>query len=349
MIITGNTRLDRDIPAVSVCIPTYNGEKYLRECLDSVLMQTFQDFEVLAVDDHSTDGTMGILEEYSTRDSRVRVYRNERNQGIAPNWNRCLEKANGDWIKFVFQDDTIANDCLEKLVAACSSGARFAVCKRNIVFDRSTENLRAKYRVYLEDLAIEKVFPGTTVISPGQFSRTILDYLNVNVIGEPTSVILHKGVFYEYGLFNPHLKQLCDYEFWLRVAINEGLVYIPETLATFRVHKDAASVIHRERQKVRKVELDELILWNEFTFNPVYLPLRRAAGDRVPPLDFQWVLAKRVWEAEKRVCKSENHSDRSLLSQWKGLLQHYPSLETINSDHLWILWKKMKKKARNLY
>jgi glycosyltransferase involved in cell wall biosynthesis len=341
----GNTKGD---PAVSVCIPTYNGEKYLRKCLDSVLAQTFQDFEIRAVDDRSTDGTMDILEEYSKRDARVKVHRNERNQGIAPNWNRCVEVARGEWIKFVFQDDFITAECLEKMVAACSSGAHFAVCRRNIVFEESTENLRGIYRKYIEDLTMEKIFHGATVISPVLFCVAVLEYLDFNIVGEPTSVILHRSIFHKYGTFNPHLIQRCDHEFWLRVAIHAGLVYIPETLATFRVHKDSASVIHRERRRFRKDTIDELIFWHELSFNPAYLPLRRAAADRVPPVDFQGVLAKRVWEAEKIVSKSNKRSDPSCMSEWNDLLQCYPSLASINGDYLSIIWMKMNRKAKNL-
>jgi glycosyltransferase involved in cell wall biosynthesis len=341
----GNKKGD---PAVSVCIPTYNGEKYLRKCLDSVSAQTFQDFEIRAVDDRSTDGTMDILEEYSKRDARVKVHRNERNQGIAPNWNRCLDVARGEWIKYVFQDDLIAPECLEKMVAACSSGAQFAACRRNIVFDESTENLRGIYRKYIEDVTMEKIFHGATVISPEQFSKGVLDYLDFNIIGEPTSVILHRSIFHKYGIFNPHLIQRCDHEFWFRVAIYTGLVYIPETLATFRVHKDSASVIHLEKRKFRKDTIDELIFWHELSFNPAYLPLRRAALNKVPPLDFLEVLAKLVWEAEKIVSNSQTHSDPCYISEWKDLLQYYPSLEMIPVDYLSIIWRKMNRTAKTL-
>ena len=72
-------------PAVSICIPTFNGAKYLRECVDSVLAQTHPDFEVLIVDDCSSDDSVAIAEDYARRDSRVRVSVNDRNLGLVGN------------------------------------------------------------------------------------------------------------------------------------------------------------------------------------------------------------------------------------------------------------------------
>jgi glycosyltransferase involved in cell wall biosynthesis len=108
-------------PLVSVCIPTYNGAKYLKECLDSVLAQTFTDFEVLIVDDKSSDETLSIAQEYATYDPRFRVIQNECNLGLVGNWNRCVELAQGEWIKFIFQDDLIEPACLERMLAVRKS------------------------------------------------------------------------------------------------------------------------------------------------------------------------------------------------------------------------------------
>ena len=94
-------------PPISVCVPTYNGMKYLRECLDSILVQSFENFEVIIVDDQSADGSVDLLSEYAAQDERIRVFRNPQNLGLVGNWNRCLDLASAEWIKFVFQDDLI--------------------------------------------------------------------------------------------------------------------------------------------------------------------------------------------------------------------------------------------------
>ena len=105
-------------PRVSVCIPTYNGALYLQECMESILGQTFVGIEILAVDDRSSDKTRAILDSFAKRDARVRILSNARNLGLVGNWNRCIELAQGEWIKFVFQDDWIAPECLERMLDA---------------------------------------------------------------------------------------------------------------------------------------------------------------------------------------------------------------------------------------
>lgn len=98
----------------SVIVPVYNVEKYLPECLDSILAQDFQDFEVLVVDDGSTDSSGSICDEYAMRDSRIRVFHQE-NQGLSGARNTGLDHAEGTWIVFVDSDDYVAAELLSVL------------------------------------------------------------------------------------------------------------------------------------------------------------------------------------------------------------------------------------------
>ena len=122
-------------PKVSICIPTYNGREHLKECLESIRAQTFQNFEVVICDDQSSDGTLDFARELARGDNRFRFIQNQRRLGLAGNWNRSISAARGEWIKFVFQDDIIAPTCVEKLLQACErSGESFAFCARNFIF-----------------------------------------------------------------------------------------------------------------------------------------------------------------------------------------------------------------------
>src|SRR6266498_4705624 len=105
-------------PKVSICIPTYNGAAYLADCLDSALAQTYREFELLLVDDGSTDDTVKIAEDYERRDSRIRLVSKGKNLGLVQNWNRCVKLAQGDWIKFLFQDDLLDSSCLTRMLEA---------------------------------------------------------------------------------------------------------------------------------------------------------------------------------------------------------------------------------------
>ena len=93
-------------PTISVIIPVYNTEMYLRRCIDSVLAQTYQDFELLLIDDGSKDSSGAICDEYAAKDARVRVFHKE-NGGVSSARNLGLDNARGEWVTFVDSDDYI--------------------------------------------------------------------------------------------------------------------------------------------------------------------------------------------------------------------------------------------------
>lgn len=100
---------------VSVIVPVYNTEKHLRKCLDSILSQTFTDFECILIDDYSTDGCPGICDEYSKKDRRVKVIHNKENTGISSTRKAGLEASCGEYIQYVDSDDWIENRMLEEM------------------------------------------------------------------------------------------------------------------------------------------------------------------------------------------------------------------------------------------
>ena len=100
---------------ISIIVPVYNTEKYLRRCIDSVLAQTYQDFELLLIDDGSKDSSGAICDEYAAQDARVRVFHKE-NGGVSSARNVGLDNARGEWITFVDADDWIESDMLELLL-----------------------------------------------------------------------------------------------------------------------------------------------------------------------------------------------------------------------------------------
>jgi len=103
-------------PRVSLGMPVYNGERYLEKTLNSVLAQTYQDFEVVILDNASRDRTQVICEHYASIDERVKYHRNPKNIGIAPNFNRVYELSIGEYFKWTDYDDLLAPEFLEKCV-----------------------------------------------------------------------------------------------------------------------------------------------------------------------------------------------------------------------------------------
>jgi glycosyltransferase involved in cell wall biosynthesis len=100
---------------VSVLIPTYNYAHFLDETIQSVLNQTYNDYEVIIVDNKSTDDTVEVVEKYLS-DTRIHFYQNDSNLGLTGNWNKCLEFAKGDYIKFLCADDKFHPEMLQKFV-----------------------------------------------------------------------------------------------------------------------------------------------------------------------------------------------------------------------------------------
>src|SRR5688572_1854444 len=114
---------------VSICMPTYNGARYLRSAIESALSQTYPNFELLVVDDGSTDDTLTIAREFARLDSRIKVHQNTKRLGLAGNWNRSIDLAAGEWIKFLFQDDLLHSECVELMLDGGSqSGATIVAC-----------------------------------------------------------------------------------------------------------------------------------------------------------------------------------------------------------------------------
>ena len=112
---------------ISIIMPCYNSEKYLGSCLDSVLAQTFEDFEVILVDDGSQDDTLKIAQVYAQKDARVRVLAKE-NGGVAAARNLGLDNAAGEWITFVDSDDLLPRDALETLFSGAEDTVDMIVC-----------------------------------------------------------------------------------------------------------------------------------------------------------------------------------------------------------------------------
>src|SRR4051794_27763407 len=126
-------------PRVSIGMPVRNGAKYIRQAIDSILAQTFTDWELIVCDNASTDSTEQIVREYAARDSRIRYHRNPRDIGPAANHNIGFEMSRGEYFRWHAHDDMIAPTYLEKCVAALDADPTIAVAhtQTRIVDDKN--------------------------------------------------------------------------------------------------------------------------------------------------------------------------------------------------------------------
>ena len=312
---------------ISVCIPTYNGQKYLKETLDSVFIQTYKDFEIVIVDDQSTDDTYALALEYAQKDNRIRLFQNETNLGLVGNWNRCIELAKGEWIKFVFQDDLINDDCLEKMMASVKDNDTIIFCRRNFIFDDSvTENKKQWFLNHSQ--IISELYFNLFDISPETYSEIVLRNIGLNIVGEPTVVMLRRSAFHSFGLFNSNLIQICDHEFWTRIATNLGIKHIPVELATFRVHANATTTRNYQFRNYHANFLDTTIILNDLVFHPIYSNLRSIAFNLSPSIDLTLLLrtsARTAW------LQAIRNSEPSLLNEWNKISETYPAIKLMAS------------------
>lgn len=228
---------------VSICIPTFNAARWILDCLNSALAQSYQRLEILVVDDASTDDTVALVR--SIMDERVRLIINEENIGLTRNWNRCVEMSRGSFVKFLFHDDTLYPHCIEKMmqVFATHNGLGLVFSPRDIILDCDPDNEVAKD--WLCNFGtLHTRFGSLTEINYGRelFSKSLSGGFNGNWIGEPSSVLIKKECFTRLGLFNTKLYQVCDLEMWLRIMFFYDIGFVPENLSAFRFHLDSASV-----------------------------------------------------------------------------------------------------------
>lgn len=122
-------------PQISIIIPIFLLERYLRQCIDSILAQTFTDFELLLIDDGSPDGCPAICDEYAEKDARIRVF-HKQNGGVTSARNKGLNNANGNWIIYIDGDDWIEPTYVEELYnAAINNEADIAICGFRFVYE----------------------------------------------------------------------------------------------------------------------------------------------------------------------------------------------------------------------
>lgn len=222
-----------DAPAVSVCIPAYRGARHIGEAIESVLAQSFADFELLVLDDASPDDTAQVVLRY--RDPRIRFLRNERNAGVQANWNRCLELARGRYFKLLPQDDALAAECLARQVEVLEADgdARIALvfCARRIIDGRSRELMTRRYRGR-----------DRGVIAAHTVLRNCIQR-GTNLIGEPGAVLFRTELGRRVGGFDASIGNVTDLDCWFRLLLHGDAYCLPERLASFRVAHGSWSLL----------------------------------------------------------------------------------------------------------
>lgn len=315
-------------PTVSICIPVYNGAEYLKECIESALAQTYTDIEIVIIDDKSSDHSLDIVRHYQNKDKRIRLLLNDTNIGLVENWNKVALLANGKWIKYLFQDDVIEPNCIERMLCSASDDTWMVICGRNFIFEGCETSIIDYFNTYSQRFDAKNILGDKEYISPEDFCEAILNNFLENFLGEPTSVMIRKDTFARFNLFNSNLVQICDLEYWLRVGTNVGFVYVPEALARFRIHGSSATAINQNSKEFKKNHLDQLICYYELATNPFFEKLRSIACAHVPKVDFEKAVKEKYSTILKLLTQKNENCERNK-EELRLLLSRYPMIRAM--------------------
>lgn len=203
-------------PLVSIVVPIYNAEKYLKESLDSILQQTYPNIEIIAVNDGSNDRSASILEEY---ESRIQVI-HQSNQGQSAALNHGWTRSRGELLSYLSADDLLIPEAISHLVNFLN-----------------------------QDLAAVVAYPDYILInSNGQKIQIVkappyseLDLVTKGICQPGPGALFRREGWTQVGGWDLMLRQMPDYDFWLRLSLLGHFLHCPQTLAKFRVHETSQS------------------------------------------------------------------------------------------------------------
>ena len=210
------------MPKVTIVLPTYNGSKYLRESIESVIDQTYKDWELVIVDDCSTDETLKIAGDYSERDGRIVVIHNRINKKLPASLNIGFEKARGEYFSWTSDDNIYEKDAIEKMVGYLDANQNIPMVRANMLM----------------------IGENAEVISEsGEYGE--LKMLVANCVG--ACFLYRKSVAQSVGQYDETLFCVEDYDYWVRIMEQYGTIgNIREFLYQYRWHPGSLSSTKRD-------------------------------------------------------------------------------------------------------
>lgn len=222
---------------VSVIITSYNYADYIKETIESVIKQTYTNWELIIVDDGSTDNSVEIIKSYMERDSRIKLFQhpNGKNRGLSASLKLGIKEASGEWVAFLESDDFFAPDSLEKKLEAIKENSQIDLLFTGLEMFGDDDKIKALNKHFDE---IEKnIYPLTQSGFIKDYSKKIH---KVNLI--PTfSVVMVKKNLIEKCRFDSPCKAAIDHYLWVQL-FKYNVYYLSDKLTCWRIHKD--SYIH---------------------------------------------------------------------------------------------------------
>lgn len=227
-------------PLVSVVMPNRNHGEYLRTCIPRFLTQTFSDFEIIVVDDQSSDSSCAIVEEFAKADGRVRLIRLEHHAGVAGAFTNGAKEARGTFIYGAAADDFVAPSFLERSVRLLEQSPKAAFCFSDPT-ERFTDGSKRTFPLYLSET--ERAFSSEEIV---ELLRCTYFHFSSNTI------VFRRALFMQAGGFDKDLHWFCDWFVTTVLVLRYGACYVPDSLTEFQISPASYSAVSLRKSKQQR-------------------------------------------------------------------------------------------------
>lgn len=245
-------------PRVSICLPNLNNRPYLEERIATIEAQTLTDWELVVCDNFSDDGAWEFFQELAQRDSRVRISQEPR-EGMYANWNNCVRLARGEFVYVATSDDTMAEDCLEKMVKALDENpdCDLAHCPMKVIDQHgapgrdwwSVSSLFVKSSADFSTRPHKRIAP----------YDGILCLLGDNIYSSVTQLLIRRSLYDKVGLYKADWGSLGDFHWNLRAGLAASAVHVPDTWGGWRMHPSQATAAVGLNSPEHQAKIDAMI------------------------------------------------------------------------------------------
>lgn len=245
-------------PLVSVVTPVYNGEKFIAECIESVVAQTYSNWEYTIVNNRSTDHTLTIAQRYAQQDSRIRVHDNEQFLELMPNWNHAMRQISPEskYCKVVHADDWLFPECLARMV--------------NVAEEHASVGVVGAYGLYGKRVQLDGLAYPSTVVSGWEIGRAFMFHIaklgGLWMFGSPTATLIRSDFVRQRESFYNEANFQADCEVCCEILQEANLGFVHQVLTYTREHEARQSTF---AVKYHTTMIDELMMLTKF--GPIFL------------------------------------------------------------------------------
>jgi glycosyltransferase involved in cell wall biosynthesis len=229
---------NQDQPLVTICVPVYNGEKYLHECLNSILLQTYSNWECVVNNNCSTDKSLEIAQNFSDRDSRFKIFSNDTFISVVPNWNKVFShtNTNAKYLKMVQADDWIFPEYIDSMVKLFETDPQIGICSAYRI--DSINVLPINFNIY-----DGKVFSGNEILYKHLSHQ-------LDIVGSITTVMYsmqYLSRLERYPYIFDETKYHVDTELDYEIMYMSKVGFVPQILSYTRRHKESgtSTIVHK--------------------------------------------------------------------------------------------------------